>query len=161
MCCYLGSRTRGQADGFELDILPKLKDYKAKVSMLVPILLFWWLWNWHLFVSSFFISLFWWFLFLFDFKMLRILYMSFGMFCGKNASRIPEHAFFNTWSCNMYVIMKEMMLELTRLSFPCQTPVTSSRLGWSTLRTWRKSWLASSEILNVSQLELVKETNEI
>nr|KAG5712398.1 hypothetical protein BaRGS_023977 [Batillaria attramentaria] len=25
-----GSRTRGQADGFELDILPKLKDYKAK-----------------------------------------------------------------------------------------------------------------------------------
>ena len=29
-----GSRTRGQADGFELDILPKLKDYKAKVSVL-------------------------------------------------------------------------------------------------------------------------------
>ncbi|KAL8571981.1 hypothetical protein ACOMHN_057664 [Nucella lapillus] len=25
-----GSRTRGQADGFELEILPKLKDYKAK-----------------------------------------------------------------------------------------------------------------------------------
>lgn len=25
-----GSRTRGQADGFELDILPKLKDYKAR-----------------------------------------------------------------------------------------------------------------------------------
>ena len=28
-----GSRTRGQADGFELDILPKLKDYKAKASV--------------------------------------------------------------------------------------------------------------------------------
>ena len=26
-----GSRIRGQADGFELDILPKLKDYRAKV----------------------------------------------------------------------------------------------------------------------------------
>ena len=25
------SRIRGQADGFELDILPKLKDYRAKV----------------------------------------------------------------------------------------------------------------------------------
>jgi hypothetical protein len=29
-----GSRTRGQADGFELDILPKLRDYKSKVILL-------------------------------------------------------------------------------------------------------------------------------
>ena len=31
---FIGNRTRGQADGFGLEILPKLKDVKSAVSIL-------------------------------------------------------------------------------------------------------------------------------
>lgn len=35
-----GSRVRGQADGFGLEILPKLKDVKSRVRLIIVALLF-------------------------------------------------------------------------------------------------------------------------